>query len=311
MTTKFIEKFEQLEVDIVNEQRRIPTNSCLKIFYGITSEKYYRISFVSTIKPFELESTKEIKVTQGKESENVYWTCFDLIHHDAKEVFFIFCDSLIDSVENINNEFEALVALKEKYYSWRQLLKNKGKMSYEAYQGLFGELFFLSEYLSQNINIEQAISSWVGPDGYSKDFSINNSWFEIKTIGTSSISVKINSLDQLDSDIKGHLVTIIVEKMSDQFDAGLCSVPTLYHSILSRINSHKVREEFINKVLKYGYLDDDTTINNHKFEVKRIVYYEVDKEFPKLTRNNIKTNAISEVQYNILISAIEKYMEEI
>ena len=306
----FYDVFKKLELDLVNEQRKLSVNSCLKVYYGITIQKYYRISFVSTICPIELISTKEIKVTQGKESDNVYWTCFDLIDEEAKDVFFTFCDSLIKSIENINDEYNALTSLKDRYYSWKLLLKNKGKMSFEAYQGLYGELYFLLNYLFENNSIDDAVISWVGPDGYSKDFSVSNTWYEIKTIGTSSNSIKINSLAQLDSNIKGHLIAIVVEKMSEEYNNGLCSVRTLYRTILNKIVSHQTRELFINKVLNYGYIDDDETINNYKFEVKSINSYLVDKDFPRITKNNLTTSAICQVTYEIIISAIEKYLEE-
>lgn len=307
---RFADKFKQLEKDFINEQRRMPTSSCLNVYYGLTKEKYYRLSFVSTTRPFKLESTKEIKVTQGKEIEDVYWTCFDLISEEAKDVFFIFCESLIESIEEVNDEHEALNNIRERYYSWRLLLKNKGKMAYENYQGLFGELYFLSEILGKKYDIESVINAWVGPDGYSKDFSINYTWYEIKTIGMSSTCVKINSLSQLDSEVTGHLVCIQVEKMSDQFDDGMCSVPKLYNKILEKISSHQTREDFINKVLKYGYVDEEFPLNNRKFEVKRITSYLADDKFPKMTKNDIKEGAISNITYDLLISAIEKYKEE-
>ena len=305
----FAEKFKQLEQDIVNEQRKIPLDSPLSVFYGVTSEKQFRLSFISSLIPFELESTKEIRVTQGKESEGVYWTCFDLLNEDAKEVFFIFCESLIESIVGEQDESKAINKIKDRYYSWKLLLKTKGRMSYELYQGLYGELYFLYSELAQQSSLEEAVMAWVGPDGYSKDFSVGNNWFEIKTIGTSSTTVKINSLAQLDSEIDGKLVVITVEKMSDQFNTGLCGVHQLYEAILTNLNNPILKEEFVNKVLKYGYIDDDNALNNHKYEVKSIRYYKVDKDFPKLTRTNVNNPAFSNVTYEILINAIEKNLE--
>ena len=309
--SKFIDLFAQIENNLVNEQRRIHVNSSLKVYYGITIDKLFRISFISTIRPFELESTKEIKVTQGKEIDSVYWTCFDLLNDDIKNIFFVFCDSIVESIVDYKDDLEALRSLRERYYSWKLLLRSKGKMPYEIYQGLYGELYFLKTELANKVGIEKAILSWVGPEGYSKDFSINDTWFEIKTIGTSSTSVRINSLAQLESNVNGHLVIIIVEKMSDQFENELCCVSTLYRSILNQINSHEIRENFINKVLKYGFIDDETALNNTRFDVKDINYYSVDSKFPKLTRETIKMSAISQVTYDLIISAIEKYMEDI
>lgn len=309
--SKFINLFEEIEKNLINEQRRVRVDSTLKVYYGITIDKLFRISFISSIRPFVFESTKEIKITQGKENESVYRTCFDLLNNDAKDVFFVFCDSLVASISNCKDDFDGLNSLRDRYTSRKLLLKNKGKMPYEIYQGLYGELFFLKERLSKDIGTEKAIMSWVGPDGYSKDFSVGNTWFEIKTIGTSSNSVKINSLAQLESNVKGHLVTIIVEKMSDQFEGESCSLQLLYRSILEEIRSREIRENFINKVLKYGFVDDDTSNKNQKFEVKKINYYLVDERFPKLTRDMIKTSAITQVTYDLVISAIKDYTEEI
>lgn len=306
----FAEKFKRLEKDIINEQRRLSSKSTLGIYYGVTGDKKFRLSFVSSVRPFELKSTKEIKVTQGKESDNVYWTCFDLLHDEAKDVFFIFCESLVASVEDYKDDYGALNAIRERYHSWKLLLKNKGKMAYELYQGLYGELFFLSEILSKKVSIEDAIKAWVGPDGYSKDYSINSTWYEIKTIGASSTNIKINSLTQLDSEVDGHLISISVEKMSENFDNGMCSVHKIYQNILNNISDNMVKEDFINKVLKYGYADEDYESNNHKFEVKGIKSYLINDRFPIISRNKLNIPEIANVTYELIISAIEKYKEE-
>lgn len=310
MMIKFVEIFKKIEQEYSNEQRRLSVDSCLNVYYGITIDKHLRIAFISKTKPFEMQSTKEIKVTQGKESEEVYWSCFDLIKEEAKDIFCIFCDSLIEAIENIYDEQLALNSIRERFHSWKLLLKSKGKMPYEYYQGLYGELYFIIKYLSKKIGFENSIKTWCGPDGYSKDFSLEDTWYEVKTIGTSADTIKINSLAQLDSNVDGHLVVIMVERMSDEFDEKLSSVPQLYHFILDNLISRELKENFINKTLKYGYIDDDLTINNYKFEVKDEKKYLVEQTFPKLTRNSIKTNAISHVSYEILISTIEKYEED-
>lgn len=306
----FEEKFNLVKKQMAVEQRKIQFNSCLQVFYGITLDNYLRISFVSKIRPYEMVSTKELKVVQGKEADNVYWTCFDLINNSAEDVFYIFCDSLLDSILNIEDEYQALNYLRNRYYAWKTLLKSKGKMSYENCQGLFGELSFIYKFLSKKIGYEEAIKSWVGPQGFSKDFSVSNTWYEIKTIGSSSESVKINSLTQLDSDIYGHLVVIIVEKMSNDYDVAECNIDKLFKLILSNIDSHQIKEDFINKMLQYGYSDDDNQINEYKFEIKNISFYNVNNDFPRLTKEMINNKVITKVAYEISLSAIDKYLEE-
>lgn len=308
----FADKFIELENKVVYEQKRLDIKSSLKVFYGLTNNNSYRISFISSIKPFHFCSTEAIKITQGKESEMVYWTCFDFASNDTetKKTFFQFCDSLIEVIENNFDELNALTAVNNRYLSWMSLFKNKGKMKPEFYQGLYGELYFLYTFLFKMTNPDQAINAWVGPDGFSKDFSLNNSWYEIKTLGVSSKTIKINSLTQLDSKVDGHLVKITVEKVSNEFESELCSVPLLYNKIFNEITNNSVRSDFVNKVLKYGYVYDENAHNCQKFDVKNVVSYNVNSYFPKLTNEQIHNNAISDVTYELLISALDKFMED-
>lgn len=301
-------KFDEFEPKSLNEQKLLNVDSCIKVYYGLTIDGHLRLSFTTSLKPLEIESSKEIKVTQGKESDLVYWTCFDLINNEDKDVFYIFCSSLIESVDSIYDENDAINRLRDRFYSWKLLLKNKGKISYEAYQGLFGELYFLNNFLIPKIGIEDAINCWVGPEGNSKDVSTHDTWYEIKTIGTSTSTIKINSLAQLESDISGHLVTITVEKMSPEFNEGLCNVSKIFNTISDKISSYQLKENFKNKILKYGYNDEEDI--KWKFEVKKIDFFNVSSDFPRLTSKNLKTNAIHNVTYEIIISAIDKYREE-
>ena len=301
-------KFSEFEPKSLNEQKLLEVTSCVRVYYGLTIDGHLRLSFITSVKPLEFDSSKEIKVTQGKESDEVYWTCFDLLNIEDKDVFYIFCSSLIESIENIEGEYEAINMLRDRFYSWKILLKNKGKISYEAYQGLFGELYFLHEYLFKDIDVDSAINCWVGPDGFPKDFSLGNSWYEIKTIGTSTSTIKINSLAQLDSDIPGHLVVNVVEKMSPEFNEGLCNVSKIYNAILDKIKSYQVREAFINKVLKYGYSDDEDI--KWKFQIKKSSFYRVQDDFPRLTANKINNSSIHNVTYEIYLNGMNKYLEE-
>jgi hypothetical protein len=104
--------FEQIFSDLANElsgnQKRLPVKSALGVYYGLSKEGNLRLAFLSVLPAPKLESTKLLKVTQGAESERVYWTCFDLLQHDAQKVFFTFCENLIEAVTGITDEQKAL-----------------------------------------------------------------------------------------------------------------------------------------------------------------------------------------------------------
>ena len=50
------------------------------------------------------------------------------------------------------------------------------------------------------------MKSWSGQELTHKDFSMENTWYEIKTIGCGQQNIKISSLEQLDSVYDGEIV---------------------------------------------------------------------------------------------------------
>lgn len=104
------EMFEAISNEM-GSQKLIDVDAALKVYYGISNEGNPRLSFLSTVSPPKMDSTKLLKVVQGKESERVYWTNFDLLESTAKQVFYSFCSDLVNAVDGINDEKKALVYL--------------------------------------------------------------------------------------------------------------------------------------------------------------------------------------------------------
>lgn len=306
----FEEKFKNLQEDFFGKQKKILVNSCLKVYYGITTENNLRISFMSTIEPLKLESTKELRVSLGQESETVYWTCFDLLNPTGNKVFYAFCNDLVDSITEQYDESEALLQLKNRYHSWKSMFKNRRKMSPQSNQGLFGELYFMEKYLFKKYNTEDIIDSWAGPDGYSKDFSINNSWYEVKTTLSTSNVVKITSLEQLSSTTPGNLVVVKVDRMSEIYEDGCSNIYDLFKSIMSKLTSNQAKEKFIEKLLNYGFdINENANIEKYKFYDLKI--YNVDDGFPRLLESDIKYQQIGKISYELILNTLDKFIKEV
>jgi len=308
MKIDFESRFEKLEKNILNNQKRVKLNSKIGVFYGITDEKYQRLSFLSTILPPQIDSTKMIRVTQGKEgSGEIYWTCFDLLDDNFKKIFFCFCEDMVNSIENINDELIELNTIKDRFYIWRVMFrKNKNQMNPEKEQGLFGELYFLNNYMIKKYGVDEAISSWVGPLGYNKDFSINDMWYEVKTTEVNSIKVKISSLSQLSSKNVGDLVIIRVEKMSENYDDKFSSIIELVNRILKNKMSFASRELLLKKINEYGY-DSEIIKSNNKYNVSSMNLYQVKDDFPRLLEEDIKYQEIDDISYNLIIKTLERF----
>ena len=83
----FEQVFSSLADELAGNQKRLTVSSALGVYYGLSKDGNLRLAFLSVAPAPKMESTKLLKVTQGAESEKVYWTCFDLLQHDAQKVF--------------------------------------------------------------------------------------------------------------------------------------------------------------------------------------------------------------------------------
>lgn len=304
------EIYNSLADELSGNQKRISVNSILGVYYGISHDGFLRLSFMSVAPAPKIESTKFLRVTQGAESTTVYWTCFDLLQIDAKKVFFTFCENLIEAITDVLDEKTALQVLKKRYTTWKAMFRREreNKISKEILQGLFGELFFLKNYMFKNYDSQTAIEAWSGPDAKSKDFSVNDEWYEIKTAGANATTVKISSLTQLSSFSPGHLVIVKVEAMSEQFDNGESCVGDLFKYILSRINDETTECVFLSKLSAYGFDASDESFME-KFDVKSMNLYKVDRDFPRLTEKDVTHAEICDVSYSLIINSLKPYLE--
>lgn len=306
----FTEKFSTLATEATGILKKLSVKAQVKVYYGINSNGGYRICFLSLGESPKIDSTKLIKVTQVVENKDTHWLNFDLIDLQAKSAFYALCGSLIEAIEdeNIKTEEGALLALKNRFHIWKKLLKKDASaMSEEISKGLFGELYFLLQNLAPRIGINSAIEAWSGPDGLSKDFAVNDTWYEIKTVNASSTVAKIASMQQLSSTVDGHLVIIKVDTLGDKFEAENASIKTLVNKILAQITSDEASEDFLEKLIKYGY--SVGAVENKKYQVVSLHTYTVDETFPRLTDADIKYTEIGKVSYELIINTLDKYKE--
>lgn len=311
--------FKSIYTELITEngakQKKLSVSAPIGVYYGISEEGYFRLSFRSSAKSQPMESTKLLRVTQGYEGSSIYWTCFDLLNLDAQKVFFTFCENLIESITETTTEYDALKQLKNRYNTWRSMFRKDmiQKIPMEILQGLFGELYFLNSFMIPKYDIATAVSSWGGPEFLSKDFSVGTTWYEIKTIGANAQTVKISSLAQLSADVDGHLVAIRAEAMSDEFTNGESSVEELLQIVLGKIQDSTTKNIFLDKISafcenhKIDLTDDCLT---KKFLVKEIKQYLVDKSFPRITEKTVPFVEITAVEYSLSIAAIHRFLEE-
>ena len=308
--------FESMYGSLTNElsgnQKKLNIHSVIGVYYGLSKDGNYRIAFLSSSVAPKIESTKMLRVTQGEEAANTYWTCFDLLQHDAKKVFFTFCANLIDAVTDIYDEQKALYALKKRYITWKTMFRrdSANKLSREVLQGLFGELYFMKKYMLDHFGAAVAVQAWSGPDFKSKDYAVDTEWFEVKTVGANTTTVHISSLAQLSSDHDGHLIVVKAESMSDQFSNGESSIEELFKYIFAQINDETAEGIFLSKLSAFGFDSSDESFMS-KFDVKSMTSYKVSGEFPRLTEKDITRPEICDVSYSLIMNSLKDYKEDL
>lgn len=308
--------FESMYGSLTNElsgnQKKLNIHSVIGVYYGLSKDGNYRIAFLSSSVAPKIESTKMLRVTQGEEAANTYWTCFDLLQHDAKKVFFTFCANLIDAVTDIYDEQKALYALKKRYITWKTMFRrdSANKLSREVLQGLFGELYFMKKYMLGRFGAAVAVQAWSGPDFKSKDYAVDTEWFEVKTVGANTTTVHISSLAQLSSDHDGHLIVVKAESMSDQFSNGESSIEELFNYIFAQINDETAEGIFLSKLSAFGFDSSDESFMS-KFDVKSMTSYKVSGDFPRLTEKDITRPEICDVSYSLIINSLKDYKEDL
>ena len=70
----FRELYKALSNQDSGNQKKIPVDSCLEVFFGFSTNGNLRLSFMSRTTPPNIESTTILHVIQGRENKNTYWT---------------------------------------------------------------------------------------------------------------------------------------------------------------------------------------------------------------------------------------------
>lgn len=307
----FHEIYKGVSSQAIGHQKKLSVNSCLEVFFGYSFDGNLRLSFLSKSAPPKIESTKILHVVQGRENKDTYWTSFDLLDTELRDAYFSFCENMIDSISAIDNESRALNLLKRRFVTWKTLFQKSSShdISREKLFGLFGELTVLKDVIAPKYGINVAVQSWGGPAMQSKDFTVGNTWYEVKAIGSNTDSIHISSLTQLVSEYAGHLTVVRIEPVSPEFKGKCSAIIDLVKEILLKISDENIENMLINKLHAIGIDNFGNSIAD-RFDLKSVTSYTVNDEFPRITPKNVPYSEIIGVQYEISSAAISRFIEE-
>ena len=148
----------------------------------------------------------------------------------------------------------------------------------------------------------------MGPLLGHKDFEIDDTWYEIKSVNENALQVKISSLEQLESDKKGHLIVVRLEDTSTVAENSI-NINKLTAEIIGLITDVENLSVFQTKLDNIGYSFDEE-YNSWNFLYKGRQSYYVDEAFPRIRKQDVDS-AIGNAQYTIMLNGIERFKEDL
>ncbi len=304
-TTKLVhDKFNDLRI---GEQLKI-LGSCIETFLGVSNAGRKRITFRFHELKMSLKSTQSLKVQLFSQDEYNLLS-IDLENDTAEGVFYVFCADIISAIAIGESEPSGSRILSERYLMWVKIFEPlHDDFSQEREMGLLGELYFLEHYIAKKYGFSLALEGWGGPDLDNKDFTINNAWYEVKTISLGMASVKISSVGQLSAQEAGQLIVVRVEKMSLAYKGAehTESVRSLIDSMLEHLSCDaSLQSILLEKLVSLGV--PLFKQNWNRYRIDSISFYNVKDGFPRIQVRDVKYHEISNVQYALIVNMLGKY----
>ncbi len=277
----------------------------LSLYIGADKEGHKAIEYRGIFKPAKIGSSNVIGIKHYQnESQKVI--VISLLEPSMLSTFSSFCYDLVETTREIDNSTEGYERLVNRYYAWRKMfLSNKGLLEEKNIMGLIGELTYLQDYMIPTYGKAVAVSSWTGSEKTRKDFSVNNTWFEIKAISSGKENVTISSFEQLDSEDVGHLVVYQLEKMSPEYSG--ITLNQLARSIYESLTFDELKDLFFQKLIEAGFAFE-SEYEKYVYIITSMDIYTVNDNFPCLRRSP-ELEAISQVKYDLILSKIESFKE--
>lgn len=289
--------------------KRISSIHPLDLYLGYNEVGKKTLALITDQVNLNFQSTKLIEVKIASRQDGKKAVRFSLVDDTETGIFYKFCEDIFESTKNVSPN-DSLKIINNRWNRWINMFKNPHSliMSEKEIRGLIGELVFLRDFMFDKYTIEKSVEAWLGPLSSHKDFEIENTWYEIKTCYQSSKSVTVSSIEQLDSNIDGHLCIVELEN-SNRYVSGNLSLNKLVAQIANMIINDELQKKFMKKITDVGYSYFDE-YDNYIYFCKGINKYLVNDKFPRLKKQDLPKE-IATVSYELLIPNLKYFLEDV
>ncbi len=289
---------------------RVDSKHPLDLFLGTNELGQYTLLLLNKDQLLVQDlSSPIINVSLGERNDGNYAMSFTLLDNKYGELFSYLCSDLILTTDKINPNVPGVNLLVNRFLQWKKMFKKlTGELLSESeIKGLIGELYFLKNNLSVKYGIDVAVNSWIGPEKTLQDFVYDDCWYEIKSTSSKAVTVKISSVEQLDTNDCGKLVILYLDKTS-KTDVNRISLNSIVDEIKETIENEQTKDRFDYNLMIQGYVFNQK-YDDYNFKMAKLEMYNVDKEFPCVRKVQVP-KTVKSVKYELIISELESWRDD-
>lgn len=271
----------------------------------------FKITSTFPIEENEWNKLKDIKIETlpDDRDKSKKFLLILLLNKQHKDIFSTLCEDLIFGVSEVNTEQVLVEKLLERLVKWQSLFEKVGKqgLTDEAQRGLYGEVYFLREFLNNTEDKNYCLKSWLGSEKAIQDFQYSNWAVEVKTThGNNHQKIHITSERQLDDSIieKIFLFHLSLDIRVDNGE----SLNAIIENVLESLRDSTMASNLFKlKLLESGYYDIHKPLyENRGYNIRQENIYRVTGNFPRITEAIIPVG-VGDVKYSIVLSESEEW----
>lgn len=318
-------KIEQIWNDLENDRsfthglliRRYSGNVLPDVFVALKSPENFRCVAASLNNSIQINlssfsSLRDIYVEIIPDETNTEknYLIFKLVNSEHRDIFSVLCEDLILNISSVTNQIQLFKTLLNRFEKWKSLFDklNSIGLTTQEQRGLYGELYFLRNFLITNSDFYKVLSSWTGPAKEIRDFQIGNTALEVKTThGNNHQKIHISSERQLDlSNIQNlylyHISLDVRHQDGESLNQIIDSISELLTADYRALNS------FNNKLLEAGYFNHHRDIyKDTGYFIRQDSFYKIEGGFPRIEENEIRPG-VGDVKYSIIVDNCQNYL---
>ena len=274
----------------------------LKFYVGREMAGKYLFLLVDSERPPSIKGMRAVQVTSFERPDGQWALLLSLEQPELAGIFSLLCDDLVACSRRLPTGSSGVTFVGRRLASWRRLLEAGAPalLTPGEVRGLFGELWFLHQYLLEKLGPSNAIAAWGGPFGADQDFQASSDTWEVKTIRPDATEISIASERQLQA--TGRTLTLAVLVLLESSGGKGRSLNDMVTQLRQMLTDEAIaRDELDDRLAVAGYLvRDDYSAPN--FIVSSATAYLVGEDFPRLVAPSIPPS-IFDVRYKIALGA--------